>query len=398
MRLHGVHLSLVAALAALTACGPTTEEVVAGPQGDPASAQQALSTMNCGVLAPGAVLGRGQQITSCNGRLRLTHQTDGNVVLYDQVGWTWQTGTSGRSDTTGLAMQTDGNLVLYASTGAIWFSRTAGHNNARLVLQDDGNLVIYNTAGQAVWSTGTFFRIDLLSYMLNTSSPLRDSTYGDMQQTRTSGNKFWYLKNPSNGRRWERYAYDSSRIWLERDTTLPSGEGLGEGYDNSPYNSFWMPRIWSPVSWAPGRITTFSATHKYFNFLTGTTCQYNPTVGRWTNGVHQFRYLGPINMGGSVGTVDVAIIDRYHDRACSGCQYNPTTAERYWFARGRGWVRWEYWADRTTDPYWNSGNLNDMLYNVRPATAPNTTTSKRRTFISTTSAITFQDVCTALVP
>lgn len=394
----GLQLSLVAALAALTACGPTHEEVVAGPEGDLASAQEALTTQNCGLLASGGVLGRGQQITSCNGRLRLVHQTDGNVVLYDQVGWTWQTGTGGRTDTTGLAMQPDGNLVLYASTGAIWFSRTAGHNNARLVLQDDGNLVIYNTAGQAVWSTGTFFRIDLLNYMLNTGSPLRDTTYGDMQQTRVSGNRFWYLKNPTNGRRWERYAYDGSRIWLERDTTLPSGEGPGEAYDNSPFNSFFMPRIWSPVGWAPGRISNFSTTHKYFNFLTGTTCQYSPTLGRWTNGVHQFRYLGPINMGGNVGTVDVAIVDRYHDLACSGCQYNPRGAERFWFAQGRGWVRWEFWADRTTDPAWNSSNLNDILNNVLPARAPNTTTSKRRTFITTTSAITFQDVCTALVP
>jgi hypothetical protein len=385
---------MLAGCTAMLACGPM-EPGLDTDGSETSSSEQGLS---CGGLASGEALGRGQSVQSCNGRANLVHQGDGNVVLYDAVAHNWATWTGGRSDTTWFVMQTDGNLVLYSNAGAIWSSGTSGNPGARLTIQDDCNMVIYNTSGKAVWTSNTYCRINLLDYMLNTGDPLRDPTYGDMQQTRTAANKFWYLKNPSNGRRWERYGYDANRIWLERDTTLPVGEGPGEAYDNTPAGSFWMPRVWSAVTWAPGRVQNFSTNHKYFNFQNAPVCGYNGNTTAWPKGQHLFRFLGPINMGGNLGVVDVAIVDRYHDRSCSGCQYMPPGAERFWFAKGRGWVRWEFWADRTTDPYWNSNNLNDILNNTQPARAPNTASSKRRTFNTNASAVTFTDVCTSLVP
>jgi hypothetical protein len=59
--------------------------------------------------------------------------------------------------------------------------------------------------------------------------------------------------------------------------------------------------------------------------------------------------------GGELGFLpEVIIIDRYHDLAAD--QFNPRTAERFWYARGLGRVKWEYWdhydRPRTGDPNW----------------------------------------------
>jgi len=93
----------------------------------------------------------GQSITSGNGQFRLAYQTDGNLVLYDDVKrtWVWSSGTAGTS--AGVAiLQTDGNFVVYNASGvAQWWTGTFGNN--RLVVQSDGNLVVYNTSGRSVW-------------------------------------------------------------------------------------------------------------------------------------------------------------------------------------------------------------------------------------------------------
>ena len=95
----------------------------------------------------------GRQLISADGRFRLAYQSDGNLVLYDDVLHTapWSSGTAGRS--AGLAgMQGDGNFVVYdASIAPRWMSGTATNANARLVLQSDGNLVVYTADGRALW-------------------------------------------------------------------------------------------------------------------------------------------------------------------------------------------------------------------------------------------------------
>jgi len=91
-------------------------------------------------------------MTSCNGRYRLVHQSDGNLVVYNDGGIAlWNANTSG-VPATAMAMQADGNVVLYAGGIARWFTGTDGPNKGTsFVLQDDGNLVVYGQNGEAKW-------------------------------------------------------------------------------------------------------------------------------------------------------------------------------------------------------------------------------------------------------
>ena len=111
----------------------------------------------CGALRSGVTLGANQSVTSCDGRFSLVMQGDGNLVLYKQGRWIWQTATNGRGGQRAV-MQPDGNFVLYTASNAPLFStRTNGAVGAWLAVQNDGNLVVYlgssprwasNTAGR----------------------------------------------------------------------------------------------------------------------------------------------------------------------------------------------------------------------------------------------------------
>lgn len=64
-------------------------------------------------------------------------------------------------------------------------------------------------------------------------------------------------------------------------------------------------------------------------------------------------------MGGSLNVVDVVIIDRYHGISDEAIN-NPKEAERFWYARGRGWIRWDHFKNRTTGQ-WNASDPATML-------------------------------------
>jgi hypothetical protein len=222
---------------------------------------------------------------------------------------------------------------------------------------------------------GAAFAVDILPYMLNTSGFTMQDTrsgYGQMQRTHHDPARrfFWYGKNPYESHRWELYYYDDTRVWLYRDTTLPANEGPGTAYDVSPWDAMWMPRQWNQ-----GEEKSFNANIYYFNHLQN-PCPYSSTVGRWPQGRHKLRFVGRINVGGALGEQDVIVVDRYHDLTSN--IWNPKTAERFWYAKGFGWVRWEYWPDsarnndgssqstdgrldRTEDSKWNSSAAADLL-------------------------------------
>lgn len=104
-------------------------------------------------LQSGGSLLAGRSLTSSNGRYRLTYQTDGNLVLYDDVDRValWWTGTGGGSARHAL-LQSDGNFVVYDAQGTgVWSTGTAGNPNARLAVQNDGNLVLSRADGQPIW-------------------------------------------------------------------------------------------------------------------------------------------------------------------------------------------------------------------------------------------------------
>jgi hypothetical protein len=99
-----------------------------------------------------------QSLSSCDGRLRLTLQGNGNLVLYQGGTVLWASDTVGRPSAVAI-MQLDGNFVIYDSTGvAIWSSGTEDHPGARLSVQNDGNTVIYDSSGHPIWATDTCCR------------------------------------------------------------------------------------------------------------------------------------------------------------------------------------------------------------------------------------------------
>ncbi|MGI9645451.1 MAG: GH25 family lysozyme [Ilumatobacteraceae bacterium] len=99
-------------------------------------------------LASGQGLGRGRALSSGDGRLRLVHLDNGEVVLQRVL---WSTGTA-ESDTSSIVMQRDGNLVLYSSDLAtpLWNSGTHGNAGAELRVEG-GQPVIVAADGRKIW-------------------------------------------------------------------------------------------------------------------------------------------------------------------------------------------------------------------------------------------------------
>lgn len=105
-------------------------------------------------LQAGQELTRGEQLITANGYV-LTLQSDGNLVLSENTGTVWASGTDGKGAVR-AALQDDGNFVLYAGdNNAVWATDTAGNSGSRLVLQDDRNLVVIGGDGSPKWATGT---------------------------------------------------------------------------------------------------------------------------------------------------------------------------------------------------------------------------------------------------
>ena len=105
-------------------------------------------------LNAGQSLEGGQSLAQ--GPYLFTMQQDCNLVLYDNNGAVWATGTNGKASGCVVTMQTDGNLVIYSGSSVIWASNTNRQNdNYYLILQRDRNVVIYDSSNNAIWATGT---------------------------------------------------------------------------------------------------------------------------------------------------------------------------------------------------------------------------------------------------
>ena len=105
-------------------------------------------------MTAGYSLPKGSAISSCSGTATLAHQSDGNVVVYNNGNSAalWYTDTAG-ANTAILAMQGDGNLVLYGPSSEVyWHSNTNGHPGTDAAIQDDCNFVLYQ-GGAAIWAT-----------------------------------------------------------------------------------------------------------------------------------------------------------------------------------------------------------------------------------------------------
>ncbi|MEW5251379.1 hypothetical protein [Microbulbifer discodermiae] len=108
----------------------------------------------------------GESIKSPNGIYKLEMQSDGNLVLSDDIGkiHLWSTDTAGHpklkdsngfvemfgQGAFGLRSALDTDIQIY------WNSQSWGHPGAHLRVQDDGNMVVYNSDGQPVWVSNTY--------------------------------------------------------------------------------------------------------------------------------------------------------------------------------------------------------------------------------------------------
>jgi predicted alpha-1,6-mannanase (GH76 family) len=100
----------------------------------------------------------GGSLRSPDGRLVVTLQTDGNLVLYFRGKPIWAAGIGGRGGTR-LTMQPDGNLVVYTPSNVpVWATGTNGRGGTRFTLQNDGNLVVYTASNSPIWASQTCCR------------------------------------------------------------------------------------------------------------------------------------------------------------------------------------------------------------------------------------------------
>jgi len=106
------------------------------------------------ILTGGSQLMPGQQISSPDGRYRLTFQTDGNLVIYRNDGHpVWWTGTVGISPNA-AKMQTDGNFVVYDTANyPHWHTHTWANPGAYLSMQNNGAIVLYTAGGARLWGS-----------------------------------------------------------------------------------------------------------------------------------------------------------------------------------------------------------------------------------------------------
>jgi hypothetical protein len=112
------------------------------------------------ILDGGHSFAKDQPVFSCDGKVKLVFQNDGNLVLYEVNGnkplWDSRTNNQGA---TAAVFQFDGNLVVYKDQMPLWDAKTGGNPGTVLILQTDFNLVIYRLSNgslaQALWSTNT---------------------------------------------------------------------------------------------------------------------------------------------------------------------------------------------------------------------------------------------------
>jgi 1-phosphatidylinositol phosphodiesterase len=118
-------------------------------------------------FSPGQLPQPGGGVNSClsrfaptvladNGWQKLIWQSDGNLVIYDEKGPRWATGTN-TATVSSLCWQGDGNLVVYdpGRPNGVSFATNTNGRGARLTFQTDCNLVIYDSSGRPTWASGS---------------------------------------------------------------------------------------------------------------------------------------------------------------------------------------------------------------------------------------------------
>lgn len=179
--------------------------------------------------------------------------------------------------------------------------------------------------------------VDALEYFRNTHSGSLTAGNGDkIGFYEVPGqNRFYYVKF-GRSRSFERYGFDGTNVWLERDTTWPPGDGRGnDAYDALPFGSL----TWAKRQAFDGQKFSYNTEIVGFNTQSsrGQTCRYV-----WE---HPFHYPAPAekevqlvagkDWGGDIGKADSL-----------GLRYNGGK-EIHWYAKGFGFVSWEWRGEPT---------------------------------------------------
>ena len=108
---------------------------------------------------PSQFLPVGLDLVSENGKVRLSMQGDGNLVIYCEPDHKaiWSTKTNGQKIKDGLTFQfSDGNLCLYDTEGkCVWATMTNGTEVDKFVIQNDGNFVGKGKHGTVYWQSAS---------------------------------------------------------------------------------------------------------------------------------------------------------------------------------------------------------------------------------------------------
>jgi hypothetical protein len=227
--------------------------------------------------------------------------------------------------------------------------------------------------------------VDPIDYVLHDSTDVYEDPRpgkGDIQglvhypNTYSDGyGRFYYVKNPSEGWRFERYWYDPERIYLERDTTWPAEDNGGfQAYDALqhepdpsggwvPYDAFVLAET---TGMTVGHHIDFDAYICGFSLENPDGGDYDWTAlrdtiywpGRRTLVYHNASLdtTTHFSSDSQLGSIDVIVLEI---AVQPNVDSRPTKTERHWYARGFGWVRWQVWNDPATDP-----NFSDVLHSI----------------------------------
>ncbi|MBE8970408.1 lectin [Nostocales cyanobacterium LEGE 12452] len=94
-------------------------------------------------IVAGGIIYPGESIYSPNGAVRLTYQTNGDLVVVDGGNFITSISKTGGSEPGIVTLQADGNLVLYNKSYQSLWASSFYCNGSYLKVQDDGNVVIY---------------------------------------------------------------------------------------------------------------------------------------------------------------------------------------------------------------------------------------------------------------
>lgn len=181
---------------------------------------------------------------------------------------------------------------------------------------------------------------DALDYMRNTHGGTLLGDDGSIVSfVEQPGGHFYYVKGASSssndGSKFERFGFDGNTVWLERDTTWPASDrGPFDSYDAvSPTTHQYGVHTRARRSMRDGE--SWSTSVQIIGFQTGS----DPQRCRWSNraiddrnNTTGFDYTVKLvknkSWGGDVGTVDSIGV--------------KTGDEVHWYAKGWGWVSFEW--------------------------------------------------------